>query len=143
MIQINTSNMLSMVSLKWSGFILVVANSIKEHVPSADVRFNMVPKQHAMSDIYCQLVPNDDDNNPFYEVVPRIGSFEVSLNGVVSTNFFTNPVNVSVTLFKNALRMLAKLRRTRWKMQRSCSLTRQGRRHLSVLDYRPSKEGKS
>lgn len=63
----------------------VVASAIKEHVPSADVKFNMVPKVHAMSDIYCQLVPNDDDNNPFYEVVPRIGSFEVSCNGVVST----------------------------------------------------------
>ena len=62
----------------------IVANAIKENVPSADVKFNMVPKVHAMSDIYCQLVPNDDDNNPYYEVVPRIGSFEVSCNGVVS-----------------------------------------------------------
>jgi hypothetical protein len=48
----------------------------------------MVPKEFAMSDIYCQLIPNDDDKNPYYEVVPRIGSFEVSFNGVVSTNIF-------------------------------------------------------
>ena len=44
----------------------------------------MVPKEFAMSDIYCQLIPNDDDKNPYYEVIPRIGSFEVSFNGVVS-----------------------------------------------------------
>lgn len=47
----------------------------------------MVPKEFAMSDIYCQLIPNDDDKNPYYEVVPRIGSFEVSFNGVVSIEF--------------------------------------------------------
>ena len=44
----------------------------------------MVPKEFAMSDIYCQLIPNDDDKNPYYEVIPRIGSFEVSFNGIVS-----------------------------------------------------------
>ena len=49
----------------------------------------MVPKVWAMSDIYCQLIPNDDPNNACYEVVPRIGSFEVSLNGVVSTIFLS------------------------------------------------------
>ena len=48
----------------------------------------MVPKEYAMSDIYCQLIPNDDEKNPYYEVVPRIGSFEVSFNGVVSILFF-------------------------------------------------------
>ncbi len=42
-----------------------------------------MPKEHAMSDIYCQLIPNDDPNQPYYEVVPRIGSFEVSYNGVL------------------------------------------------------------
>ena len=45
----------------------------------------MVPKVWAHSDIYCQLIPNEDDNQPYYEVVPRIGTFEVSVNGVVST----------------------------------------------------------
>lgn len=44
----------------------------------------MVPKVWAHSDIYCQLIPNEDDNQPYYEVVPRIGTFEVSVNGVVS-----------------------------------------------------------
>lgn len=36
-----------------------------------------------MSDIYCQLIANDDDNNPYYDVQPRIGAFEVSVNGVL------------------------------------------------------------
>ena len=44
-----------------------------------------MPKENAMSDIYCQLIPNDDPNQPFYEVVPRIGAFELSFNGVVRT----------------------------------------------------------
>lgn len=54
-----------------------------EHVPGSQVVFNQVPKIFAMSDIYCQLVQNFDDNNPFYDVVPRIGAFEVSFNGVL------------------------------------------------------------
>lgn len=49
-----------------------------------DVVFNLVPKQHAMSDIYCQLIPNEDDNDPYYQVMPRMGAFEVSVNGCVS-----------------------------------------------------------
>jgi len=36
-----------------------------------------------MADIYCQLIPNDDESMPNYEVVPRIGSFEISINGVL------------------------------------------------------------
>jgi len=43
-----------------------------------------VPKEHAMSDIYCQLIPNDDAADPYYQVMPRMGAFEVSINGVVS-----------------------------------------------------------
>ena len=62
----------------------VVAEAIKAHVPGCDVIFNMVPKKHAMSDIYCQLIPNEDPNIPNYEIVPRIGAFEVSIDGIVS-----------------------------------------------------------
>ena len=65
-------------------FCPLVATAIKERYPNCEVVFNMVPKVWAMSDIYCQLIPNEDANNACYEVVPRIGSFEVSLNGVVS-----------------------------------------------------------
>lgn len=44
----------------------VVKNAILEHIPNAEVVMNLVPKKYAMSDIYCQLIPNDDDENPFY-----------------------------------------------------------------------------
>ncbi len=53
-------------------------------MPEATVLFNLVPKVFAMSDIYCQLIPNEDPSMPNYEIVPRIGAFEVSCNGVVS-----------------------------------------------------------
>ena len=36
-----------------------------------------------MSDIYVQLIPDEDDSNPYYDVLPRIGAFEVSFNGVL------------------------------------------------------------
>lgn len=53
-------------------------------MPDSTVIFNLVPKAWAMSDIYCQLIPNEDEETPNYEIVPRIGAFEVSINGVVS-----------------------------------------------------------
>ena len=43
-----------------------------------------------MSDIYCQLIPNDDPNEPYYQVMPRMGAFEVSINGVVSSTVCFN-----------------------------------------------------
>lgn len=72
---------------KTSKFIFncgLVAGAIKECVPGATVIFNLVPKVWAMSDIYCQLIPNEDESIPNYEIVPRIGAFEVSVNGIVS-----------------------------------------------------------
>ena len=64
-------------------FEFLVATAIKENVAGAEVIFNLVPKAHAMSDIYCQLIPNEDEMQPNYEIVPRIGAFEVSVNGVL------------------------------------------------------------
>ena len=59
-----------------------------------------MPKVHAMSDIYCQLIPNDDPNQPFYEMVPRMGAFEVSFNGVLLfskmlSKVWPNPTSVA------------------------------------------------
>jgi len=42
-------------------FEILVATAIKENVAGAEVIFNLVPKAHAMSDIYCQLIPNEDE----------------------------------------------------------------------------------
>ena len=39
---------------------------------------NKVPKPWFEKEIYCQLVQNDDDNNFFYDSIPRIGAFEIS-----------------------------------------------------------------
>ena len=39
---------------------------------------NRVPKPWYEKEIYCQLIPNEDDNNPYYDILPRIGAFEVS-----------------------------------------------------------------
>jgi hypothetical protein len=64
--------------------LCLVAGHIKQTCPDASIVFNQVPKMWAMSDIYCQLVNNEEDANPNYDIVPRIGAFEISLNGVVS-----------------------------------------------------------
>ena len=39
---------------------------------------NKVPKPWYEKEVYCQLIPNEDDNNPYYDILPRIGAFEVS-----------------------------------------------------------------
>ena len=44
---------------------------------------NEVPKAWAMSDIYCQLIPNEADNQMSYAMMPRLGAFEVSYKGVL------------------------------------------------------------
>jgi hypothetical protein len=40
---------------------LLVHGAILSAVPDSQVVFNLVPKEHAMADIYCQLIPNDDE----------------------------------------------------------------------------------
>ena len=54
------------------------AEVIKAIIPNATCVMNKVPKPWYEKEIYCQLIPNDDDNNPYYDVVPRTGAFEVS-----------------------------------------------------------------
>jgi len=68
---------------QYKNYAISCAAAIKELVPDTEVVFNLVPKEYAMSEIYCQLIPNDDPNQPFYEMVPRIGAFEISVNGVL------------------------------------------------------------
>ena len=52
--------------------------AIKALLPHAQVVVNSVPKEHAMSDIYTQMIPNEDDNDAFYEMLPKMYAFEVS-----------------------------------------------------------------
>ena len=67
----------------------------------------MVPKLHAMSDIYCQLIPNEDDSVSNYEIVPRVGAFEISVNGVVSILFqiiqTNKPFHIKIRKIENTL----------------------------------------
>ena len=68
---------------KYKQSAMGTAEAIKNAIPDCDVVFNMVPKKWADSDIYSQLIPNEDNNTPYYEVVPKIGAFEVSVNGIL------------------------------------------------------------
>ena len=63
---------------KYAQFFASVSAVIKEHVPNATCVMNRVPKPWYEKEIYCQLIPNEDDNNPYYDILPRIGAFEVS-----------------------------------------------------------------
>ena len=39
---------------------------------------NKVPKPWSNFDVYCQLIPNEDERVPCYDVLPRLGAFEIS-----------------------------------------------------------------
>lgn len=54
------------------------AAAIKEVMPNANCVMNKVPKPWYEKEIYCQLIPNEDDRNPYYDILPRIGAFEIS-----------------------------------------------------------------
>ena len=88
-----------------------VAAAIKKCYPNCEVVFNKVPKAWAMSDIYCQLIPNDDQKDPYYEIVPRIGSFEVSFNGIVSKLLLFDTICNSY-FFRNACLVIGQT--TQW-----------------------------
>ena len=56
---------------------------LRDTIPGVQVLKNKIPKQWAMADIYCQLIPNNS-NSEYFEVIPRLGAFEISYKGVVS-----------------------------------------------------------
>lgn len=39
---------------------------------------NRVPKVWHEKDIYCSLIPNNDNDDPCYSILPRLGAFEVT-----------------------------------------------------------------
>ena len=45
---------------------------------------NQIPKAYLPYDLYCNLIPNEDENVVVFDQVPRTGSFEVSYKGLVS-----------------------------------------------------------
>ena len=64
---------------KYAQFFADVSANVKSVAPNANCIMNRVPKAWYEKEIYCQLVPNEDDNNPYYDIIPRIGAFEVSI----------------------------------------------------------------
>ena len=63
---------------EYDRFYEACKGTIVEAIPNAKCLFNEVPKPWFEQDIYCQLIPNEDDKNPNYGVLPRLGAFEVS-----------------------------------------------------------------
>ena len=72
-------------------------------MPSATVIKNQVPKEWVDYDIYCQLLQNEDENNPYYQSIPRTGAFEASHRGVVSYC----PSNSEARVLKTDVRAVA------------------------------------
>ena len=60
-----------------------MATAIISRLPNAMVMRNQIPKEYVSYDCYSNLIPNDDPQIPYYQMVPRIGAFEVSHQGVV------------------------------------------------------------
>ena len=63
---------------------LLVSSAITQRLPSATVLRNQIPKAYLPYDLYCNLIPNDNENVAVFDQVPRTGSFEVSYKGMVS-----------------------------------------------------------
>jgi len=61
-----------------------VSSAIVELIPNAITMRNQIPKSYLHHDLYCNLIPNEDENNSVFSQVPRTGAFEVSFNGHVS-----------------------------------------------------------
>lgn len=68
---------------KYKAHAQSMAQAIMDAVPGASVVLNQCPKEFHESPIYCQLIPNDDDRCPTYQIVPKLYAFEVSVNGVL------------------------------------------------------------
>ena len=63
---------------KYLKYFTDCAKAIKAVIPDANVMMNKVPKPWFEKEIYCQLIPNEDKNMPNYDILPRLGAFEVS-----------------------------------------------------------------
>jgi hypothetical protein len=68
---------------KYNNYFKMMAAAIISRLPNAIIMRNQIPKEYVSFDCYSNLVPNDDESNPYYQMVPRIGAFEVSHQGVV------------------------------------------------------------
>lgn len=77
----------------------IVSTAITQRLPNALVLRNQIPKSYLNYDIYCNLIPNDDETLHIYDQVPRTGAFEVSYKGMVSIiNSHQSPKDMHVFL---------------------------------------------
>ena len=63
---------------KYANYANAIAAQIQINHPNTVVLFNQVPKTWHEKEIYCQLIQNSDDQCDVYDIVPRLGAFEVS-----------------------------------------------------------------
>ena len=63
---------------KYKSFAADLASRIQQNVPDATILYNQVPKKWYEKEIYCQLIPNEDEKNDLYDMFPRMGAFELS-----------------------------------------------------------------
>ena len=52
--------------------------SCPEVLTDAQFYMNKVPKKYHHHDVYCNLVFNDDEQDPNFKILPRLGAFEVT-----------------------------------------------------------------
>ena len=63
---------------KYAGIATRLAAAIQAENPGTLILYNQVPKAWFQQEIYCQLIPNDDEESDVYDMIPRLGAFEVS-----------------------------------------------------------------
>ena len=59
--------MILFTTLTYLFYFILVATAITERMPSAVVLRNQIPKAYLPYDLYCNLIPNDDENTQVYD----------------------------------------------------------------------------
>ena len=75
---------------KYDEYFNKVSSAIVQTVPNAIILRNQIPKSYLHHDLYCNLIPNEDANQPYFHQVPRTYAFEVSYQGHVSSSLCQN-----------------------------------------------------
>ena len=61
-----------------------MTKALGDIIPGSTVVMNKIPKSYVDYELYNNLVHNEDENEKFFEMLPRSGAFEVSYKGYVS-----------------------------------------------------------
>lgn len=59
----------------------IVVAAVAARVSSIVILKNCIPSTYVHHDLYYNLIPNTDEEEPFYQQLPRLGAFEVSYQG--------------------------------------------------------------